>query len=214
MAYFGIGFEEKGIEVSVPYRLQIRRKGITIHRRRNWGIRHIRIDGPIRVTNPILTLVDYAANHSHAKVEAAVNEADRRDVIDPERLRTGLDDYAGWRGARVLREVLDRRTFTLTDSELERLFRPIARRAGLADFVTGARVNGFKVDFYWPDLGLIVETDGLRYHRTPAQQGRDRRRDQIHTAAGLTPLRFTHYEVRHEPGHVEAVLGTVAERLG
>ena len=36
---------------------------------------------------------------------------------------------------------------------------------------------------------LVVETDGLRYHRTPAQQSRDRRRDQAHTAAGLTPLR-------------------------
>ncbi len=34
--------------------------------------------------------------------------------------------------------------------------------------------------------------DGLRYHRTPAQQAADRRRDQAHAAAGLTPLRFTH----------------------
>lgn len=25
-----------------------------------------------------------------------------------------------------------------------------------------------------PDLGLVVETDGLRYHRTPAEQARDR----------------------------------------
>jgi very-short-patch-repair endonuclease len=64
-----------------------------------------------------------------------------------------------------------------------------------------------------PDLGLVVETDGLRYHRTPAQQARDRRRDQVHTAAGLTPLRFTHYEVRYEPGHVERTLIRVARRL-
>jgi very-short-patch-repair endonuclease len=45
---------------------------------------------------------------------------------------------------------------------------------------TGVRLNGFKVDFFWPDHGLVVETDGRRYHRTPAQQGRDRRRDQAH----------------------------------
>jgi hypothetical protein len=32
---------------------------------------------------------------------------------------------------RALREVLDRATFVLTDSELERRFLPIARRAGL-----------------------------------------------------------------------------------
>ena len=45
----------------------------------------------------------------------------------------------------------------------------------------------------------MVETDSLRYHRTPAQQARDRERDQAHTAAGRTPLRFTHAQVRYEP---------------
>jgi hypothetical protein len=49
-------------------------------------------------------------------------------------------------------------------------------------------VSGFEVDFFWRDLGLVVETDGWRYHRTPAAQTRDARRFQAHTAAGLTPL--------------------------
>ena len=74
-------------------------------------------------------------------------------------------------------------------------------------------MNGFRVDFYWPELGLVVETDGLRYHRTPAQQARDRQRDQAHTAAGLTALRFTHAQVRYEPDHVKATLAAVRERL-
>jgi very-short-patch-repair endonuclease len=74
-------------------------------------------------------------------------------------------------------------------------------------------VNGFRVDFFWPELGLISETDGWRYHRTPVQQARDRRRDQTHTAAGLTPLRYTHAQVRHEPGYVEGVLRTTYLRL-
>lgn len=55
----------------------------------------------------------------------------------------------------------------------------------------GERVNGYRVDFYFPTLGLVVETDSLRYHRTPAQQTRDARRDQAHAAAGLERLRFT-----------------------
>ena len=79
--------------------------------------------------------------------------------------------------------------------------------------MTQVWVNGFKVDFYWPELGLVVETDGLRYHRTPAEQAADRLRDQTHTAAGLTPLRFTRAQVRYEPAHVEAVLDKVARRL-
>ena len=113
-----------------------------------------------------------------------------------------------------LRETLDRRTFTLTDSELERRFLPLARRAGLPQPCTQAKVNGFRVDFYWPDLGLVVEPDGLRYHRTPAQQAQDQRpRPEATLAAGLTPLRFTHAQVRFEPEHVHRTLAAVRGRL-
>jgi very-short-patch-repair endonuclease len=64
--------------------------------------------------------------------------------------------------------------------------------------------------FYSPELGLVVETDGLRYHRTPAQQTRDPLRDQAHTAAGLTVLRFAHGQVWFEPGHLVATLRACA----
>jgi very-short-patch-repair endonuclease len=59
----------------------------------------------------------------------------------------------------------------------------------------------------------VVETDGLRFHRTPTEQARDRLRDQAHTATGLTSLRFTHGQVRYDPGHVRQVLADVARRL-
>src|SRR4051794_12349880 len=75
----------------------------------------------------------------------------------------------------------------------------MAARAGLPRPQTQIYLNGFRVDFYWPDLGLVVETDGLRYHRTPQQQARDRLRDQAHAASGLTPLRFTHAQADTTP---------------
>jgi very-short-patch-repair endonuclease len=171
-----------------------------------------RIDG-IPVTDPVTTLTDLATSLSLSALEAAINAADRLDVIDPEALRAAIERRAGARGVSVLRETLDRRTFTLTDSELERRFRPIARRAGLPQPETQVRLNGYRVDFYWPDLGLVVETDGLRYHRTPAQQTVDRERDQAHTAAGLVPLRFTHAQIRYEPARVERTLAAVAARI-
>ena len=79
--------------------------------------------------------------------------------------------------------------------------------------LTQQRLNGFRVDFFWPDLKLVVETDGLRYHRTPSQQARDRLRDQAHLAAGFTPLRFTHAQVRFEAGYVRFTLLAVVNRL-
>jgi very-short-patch-repair endonuclease len=116
-------------------------------------------------------------------------------------------------GVAILRETLTRHTFRLTDSELERLFIPLAVDAGLPVPLTRQVVNGYRVDFWWPELGLVVETDGLTYHRTPAQQAADRRRDQAHTAAGLTQVRFTHWQVRFDPRHVVKTLARVVRRL-
>lgn len=201
------------IEVSVPVRVSPRPKGVIVHRRRRRGPWEVTVHEGIPVTSPECTLVDLATRLSRRQLEAAVNEADKRDLIDPESLRATLEKLARRPGVEVLRELLDRLTFRLTDSELERLFMPIARRVGLGPPETEATVNGFEVDFYWPDLNLVVETDGLRYHRTPAQQARDRLRDQAHLAAGTTPLRFTHAQVRFEPDHVQRIIASVVSRL-
>ena len=201
------------IEVSVRAGRARTRAGIIVHRRANLGAGDVALGDGIPVTTPICTLVDIALGLDREELEAAINAADRRELVDPERLRRALDELPRRAGLANLRAALDRRTFTLTDSALERLFLPLARAAGLGKPLTGCRLNGFKVDFYWPDLGLVVETDGLRYHRTPAQQATDRLRDQAHTAAGLTPLRFTHNQVRHDPGHVRRTLAATARRL-
>ena len=198
------------IEVTVPNARRAR-PGIRLHRRAlpesDVTTRH-----GIRVTGPVRTLLDLAVRLPERELEALVNEADRLDLVDPERLRALLAGREAERGAPALRGLLGRDAFALTESELERRFLPIARRAGLPPPLTQAHLNGFRVDFFWPDLGLVVETDGLRYHRTPTQQARDRRRDQAHAAAGLTPLRFTHHQVAHEARGVETTLRAVVRR--
>jgi very-short-patch-repair endonuclease len=201
------------IHVSVPAGVTRRRPRIVVHRRTRLGAGDVKRRHAIPVTAPICTLIDIATRVDRDQLEAAINEADKRDLTDPEQLRASLDEQSSRPGIRALRETLDRRTFALTDSQLERRFLPLARRAGLPLPQTGHRLNGFKVDFYWPELGLVVETDGLRYHRTPAQQTRDRVRDHAHAAAGLTPLRFTRAQIVFEPDHVRSTLAAVARRL-
>jgi very-short-patch-repair endonuclease len=142
-----------------------------------------------------------------------VNRADKLGLINPEALCSELEQRRGMDGVPVLRAVLDRRTFRLTDSELERRFLRLVRRARLPEPLTQHSVNGFRVDFCWPELRLIVETDGLRYHRTAAQQARDRVRDQRLVAAGFTVLRFTHAQVAFEPEDVLTTLGAVMNRV-
>jgi very-short-patch-repair endonuclease len=204
---------ERLIEVSLPAPFDRRPSGIRVHRRTRLRPEDVTTRHNIPLTSPVRTLIDLAPRLTEDQLEAAINEAVKHDYVDPDSLHDSLEGRRAEPGVALLRELLNRRTITLTDSELERRFLRLVARAGLPPPLTQQLVNGFRVDFLWPELGLIVETDGWRYHRTPAQQARDRRRDQTHTAAGLTPLRFTHAQVRYEPGYVEGVLRTTYRRL-
>jgi len=213
-ALWGFGTEHQHyIDISVRRDSEARLRGIRCHRRPTLAATAITTRLNIPLTQPVQTFLDLTTVTGPKGLERAINEADKRDVIDPDALRKALDDHKGEPGVRPLRHVLDKHTFRLSDDELELLFRPLAAAAGLPTPLTKVKVNKFEVDFFWPDLGLVVETDGWRYHRTPATQTRDALRFQTHTAAGLTPIRFSHWQVKYEPAHVEAILKRTAANL-
>lgn len=206
-ALLGIGTELPGrIDVSVPRRCELRRSGLLIRGRPSLAVDDLGVSNGIPVTSPVRTLIDLTTELDIVAVERAVNNADKRDLVDPESLRAALNRYSGEPGVRPLRKLLDKLTFRLSDSDLEIYFRRIVEAAQLPMPLSKQRVNRFEVDFFWPELGLVVETDGFRYHRTPSAQTRDARRDREHVMAGMTPLRFTHYEVRYEPRRVRSSL--------
>jgi very-short-patch-repair endonuclease len=211
-AVWDIGTAAPGwIEVSVPRNSHPRGKGIKVHRRHAF---EVTTRYGIPVTTPACTIIDMAPRLTRDGIEAMIGKADVLDLVTPVALRAAAEARPYRRGAARVIAILDRRTFRLTRSVLERLFVPIAVRVGYPIPLTRQWVNGYEVDFYWPDLGLVVETDGLTYHRTPAQQAKDRIRDQMHTAAGLVVLRFTHEQVAHEQAHVERILAATLRRLG
>src|SRR4029077_10528564 len=158
-ALWGIGTElPNWIEISVPVTSVRKRDRVRVHRRPNLRSSDVTVRDGIPVTNPVRTLIDIARRLDPPRLERAINEADRLDLVDPERLFAALEDYTGQLGV-------------------------------------------------GPHLALVVEADGLRYHRTPAQHGRDRLRDQTHAAAGMTALRFTHEQVRFEARWVRDAQG-------
>jgi predicted transcriptional regulator of viral defense system len=203
---YGIATQRgNAIHVSVPAHSRRRSsRGITVHRRKELGATQ-KLGVPVTTIED--TLIDLATQTTTDQLEQAINEADKRDLIDPDALREAVADVKR-PGAARLRKLLD--GFARTDSPLERAFLRIAKQAGLPPPQTQAELNGHRVDFFWPGLNLVVQTDGLRYHRTPAQQAADRVRDQDHLVAGLTALRFTRAQVQHDPTRVAAVLREVA----
>ncbi len=213
-ALWGFGNEHSHyIDVSVRRTSEARLNGVRCHRRPSLPSNEVDLRRGIPVTTPVRTFLDFATVTGPKTLERAINEADKLDVIDADSLRRALDDHRGEPGVRLLRHVLDKHTFRLSDDELERLFRPLAAAANLPTPLAKHIVNGFEVDFFWPELGLVVETDGWRYHRTPSAQTRDALRFQTHVANGLTPLRFSHYQVKYEPRHVREILTKTAANL-
>ncbi|HEY2715560.1 MAG TPA: DUF559 domain-containing protein [Solirubrobacterales bacterium] len=210
-ALWGVAREGRLIDVSTVR--EKRRPEIRSRSRPGLFPAHTTVWRGIPVTTIGQTLVDVALELPRDDLERAVNDADKHGLVDPEALRAGLDEHPGEPGVKPLRALLDKDTFRLSDTHLEVLFRPLAAAAGVPVEQTKCFVNGFEVDFFWPSLGLVVETDGLRYHRTAAAQRRDAVRDNAHVASGLTRLRFTHWQVRYDPDYVGRILARTAANL-
>lgn len=199
------------IDIALPSHVNRRSPGIRQHRRAHLETPR-RVDG-IPVDDPVSILVDLATCLSTEEVEDAVNEADRLKLLATPRLRLALDAESRRPGVGRLRRILDSQTFSKAQNKLERRFLAIARAAGLPKPRTQPYLNSHRVDFHWADLGLVVETDSLTYHRTAAEQAVDVRRDQAHVRAGLRTLRFTHLQVFHQPGYVREVLEDTRRHL-
>jgi very-short-patch-repair endonuclease len=211
---WGIGREQEGVvDVTVRRRTKIRRRGLKVRCRPSLGAESLTRWRGIPVTHPVQTLIDLATELKPMRLERAVNEADKLDLVDPDTLRAALGAHKGQPGVLRLATLLDRHTFRLSDSDLEVLFRPLARAAAFPPPLTKHRLLGYEVDFFFPDHDLVVETDGLRYHRTAAQQARMARRDQVHTASGLHVLRFTHWQIAHAADEVTGVLRRIRPHL-
>lgn len=187
-------------------------QGVHVHRRRGLRDSDVTRHHGIPVTTPACTLIDLAPRLSRPRLERAINEADRLDLIHPERLRAEVDQAGERLGVASVLTLLDRQTFVYTESHLEQALLPLIRRAGLPRPQTQRRLGPYRVDFYWPELGLVVETDGARYHRTASQQTAAALRSQSHAAAGLLPIPITHAQIRHHPDHVVETLLAVASR--
>jgi very-short-patch-repair endonuclease len=199
------------IDVSLPSHSNHHRRGIRVHRCSVLG--PPRLIGNIPVNDPVSILVDLATCLSDEGVEDAVNEADRLRLVATDRLPALLERQPRRPGRGQLRAILEAQTFSAAQNRLERRFLAIVRAAGLPKPQAQAHLGSYRVDFHWPDLSLVVETDSLTYHRTAADQAVDIRRDQAHVRVGLRTLRFTHRQVFHQGAYVREVLEDTARYL-
>ena len=88
--------------------------------------------------------------------------------------------------------------------------RELIRLGQLPEPKTNVRINGVEVDFYWPELGVVIEVQSHKYHLTRPALERDTRKAARLTAAGKTVSYVTWLQMEHEPF---AVVARVAQTL-
>ena len=96
-----------------------------------------------------------------------------------------------------------------TRNELERAFLALIDRAGLEPPLVNHRIGRYEVDFAWPAVRVVAETDGWAAHGHRSAFERDRVRDAALAAAGHRVVRFTWRQVTREPLAVAVRLGQV-----
>jgi len=165
----------------------------------------------IPCTSVARTLLDLAGSKDR-ELRYAITQAEVERKFDLREVEELLKRSKGRRGVRRLKLAIslhDPRE-QLTRRELEARILDLCWKWGLPlPEVNGHLVvDGISVmpDFIWRDAGLIVEADSRRVHGTVAAFEKDRRRDQLLTAAGWTVIRCTWRQVLDEP---EALAGTV-----
>ncbi len=175
-----------------------RRSGIVVHRvTKLAGIdRHAHRGIPI--VSPALALLEFAAVATGDELEQAIAEAYALKLVSAPALRKVLERYPRIAGAPALRAELDRVGGPqYTKRQAAGKMKLLIRAAQLPPPLTEQWVEGFRVDFYWPQYRLIVETDGYQYHGHRYAFEKDRRRDQAHVTYKV--LRFTWRQLTEEP---------------
>jgi very-short-patch-repair endonuclease len=171
---------------------------ITVHH----ATRTARVHNNIPTTSPTCTLVDLAAaNLPRRQIEKAAETAEALGLLDAREVRGRL---------KAILAAHD--LSTRTRSTLEDAFLALCDGAKIGRPAVNATIQGLEVDFHWPDVRLIVETDSHRHHGTRAAFERDRVRDQQLTVAGWRVVRFTHRQVLRTPEHVKAILLSARSR--
>jgi hypothetical protein len=160
--------------------------GIAVHRVRALQPDQVTFVHQLPVTSLERTLLDLAAAQASERVlQRAMNQAEFRGILDPvelERLAT-----SGRKGSVALRRAMKRRAPTV--SILEDAFFGAILDAELPPPLANWAIGPYRVDFYWPDHGFIVETDGWGAHGGDGGRAKDRRKDAYLRGRGL--------EVRH-----------------
>jgi hypothetical protein len=186
----------------------------TVHEIRFLPDHHLMLVNGVRSVTPTRAIYDLAAHDlPWPKVQRALKSAWRKKLTSgglvhqmaPQWLKRGRGGTVAMRELLALTEAdysvpntaLEDRFFSILE---DAGFPPLKRELNLGD---DSRWIG-RVDGKDPELPLIAEVDSEAFHFAPIDGDEDALRDEAFGSAGMKVVRFTEWEVWHEPRVVVA----------
>jgi hypothetical protein len=189
--------ERRIVEVIIPRRHgRQRRAGVKVHRPEVLPAEELTERDGFPVTSAPRTLLDLASSLHGRRLERAIDEAARLGLCTVEEM-VAVARLARRPGSRRLLGALGihEAGSTATRSELEERFLGLCRAHGLPQPDVNVPLLDYIVDFFWPEVRLVVEVDGRATHGTRRAFQADRDRDSRLAVAGYRVVRFTWQDV-------------------
>ena len=205
------GIVRAPVEITVPHGEEASLRGVVAHRSRLLDDLDRRRIGPIPVTIPERTLIDFARSEGEVSVEKALESALRERVTTEAAAWRYIEERGkGLPGARRLRRILLERTPGKpagSGGEVELL--RCLRLAGVPTPVRQYELRlpngrGAVLDLAWPDRRVGAEWDGYDVHGGRRAHADDLERQNGILALGWTLRRYTGSRVRRDPRGITA----------
>lgn len=196
---------------------RIRRRELICHGRALAQGEVERRDG-VPITTAVRSLLDMSAEVSRLSAVWAIDDAIRREIVSARQIAMSLSARPGGRGDGVIKlrvAEADGRA----ESILETAGRLALKDAGVVMPTAQYEVfNGgelvARLDAAYPERQLGIEFDGVAVHNAPRALYRDRQRQNRLLHLGWTLLRFTWWDVVHDPAGFVAAVRRGLERQG
>jgi very-short-patch-repair endonuclease len=207
IALWAMGRATAIIEVTVPTTAgHVKRDGIVVHRQA-LPPEHVTVYRGIPVTTPIRTLLDYAAVAPLNALFRAFEQAQVHLHIPPAPIAAEVIARPRARGNGKLRRVLAGAVDPKdVRSVLEIRFLRMCAAQGIPRPKVNVRMGEWTPDFFWPEWGLVVETDSVAFHSTAWEKQRDALKDEALRARGLVVLRLMWAEVVGRPAETARLI--------
>jgi len=169
----------------------------------------------IPATSFCRTMIDLAGERSREEIEDRLATADRRNLLSLKELESEIDRSRGRKGTGMLREILQG-WHPATDDEMlvfENEFSAALAAKGAPRAQINPLLDIHLIDLLFPEFRVMFELDGHSFHRDPATQTKDARRDRKHTLMGYQVNRFTRSEFnRNRDEVIEEALDLLRSR--